>query len=198
MFLFLSTGIVMIVVSLITNNLEYFRTIRTTFWTRKLTDKRPDEQDFNEIKETPFMKGVDNIVTIENELENINGVNSITISNSNTSVKIKDKFEMQIENESNRKEKKSKRRKIADLLLNIFCGIESKKVDETQQKIEESKRRLESINSLNQTKFEKYILNVNLVFIILLYIFLMTFFSIPPQKLIFKHVNFNLTHNHYH
>lgn len=191
MILFILTGVVMIVISLVTNNLDYFRTIRTTFWTRKSLERRPDEEDFNEIKEE-IQKGSDNIaVAVDDEFK-------ITF-HIDDNEKNKEQFEMQIETPQPAKAKKSKRKKFLDLVLNIFCGIETKKTSETEQKRDEAKRRLESIDSLNQTKFEKYILNSNLIFIIVIYIFLMTFFSIPPRLHLFKHVHFNRTeffHNH--
>ena len=43
--------------------------------------------------------------------------------------------------------------------------------------------------SIKQTKLEKWILNINLVIIVLVAIGLYVFFSIPPQYHIFQHLN---------
>lgn len=43
--LFWLTGLKVIIISLASSRIDKFRLIRTTFWTRKLRDKRPDESD---------------------------------------------------------------------------------------------------------------------------------------------------------
>ena len=84
-------------------------------------------------------------------------------------------------------------------VLNILCGIERFENQLTQeaalqkQNEIESQRRIENFYSLNQTKFEKYILNLNLLFILSIAIGLYVFFSIPPELHIFKNINLNTT-----
>ena len=70
-----------------------------------------------------------------------------------------------------------------NLLLSLICGIE--KLDDrkkqlsfqTQRKLEQQ-RKLDSINSLNQTRREKWILNFNLILILTIASLLFIFFSI--------------------
>ena len=70
-----------------------------------------------------------------------------------------------------------------NLLLSLVCGIE--KLDDrkkqlsfqTQRKLEQQ-RKLDSINSLNQTRREKWILNLNLILILTIASLLFIFFSI--------------------
>ncbi len=93
----------------------------------------------------------------------------------------------------------SNRQIILKTIMNIVCGIEKFDNELTQeaaikkQSEIESKRRIENFYSLNQTKFEKYILNLNLIFILTIAVSLYVFFSIPPQLHIFKHINLNTT-----
>ena len=86
------------------------------------------------------------------------------------------------------------------LFMTFICGIDQGKTmpEKTQgellkQKRDETKRRIENFYSLNQTKSQTFILNINLVIIILTAIGLYVFFSIPPQYHIFKHINLNNT-----
>jgi hypothetical protein len=83
----------------------------------------------------------------------------------------------------------SRRRRILATLMNFVCGIESDELNElsleAQSKLE-SLRRVENFYSLHQTKAERYILNVNLVIIILIAVGLYLFFSIPPELHIFS------------
>ena len=91
----------------------------------------------------------------------------------------------------------SKKQKLIKHLLSLLCGFEradnkAKEMRLELQKRIELKKRLESFNSLNQKKMEKYILNVNLIIILTIATGLFIFFSIPPQLHIFKHINLNL------
>ena len=96
----------------------------------------------------------------------------------------------------------SKRKRALKSLVSILCGFEnfddseSKEIAIQKQNQIESKRRVDNFYSLNQSKFERDILIINLVFILCIAIGLYFFFSIPPQYHIFKHINlkqFNTT-----
>lgn len=87
----------------------------------------------------------------------------------------------------------SKKSQYMNACLSFMCGYEElndildeKKMD--LQKQNETKRRIENFYSLNQSKFEKIILNFNLVLILIIAVSLYVFFSIPPQLHIFKNV----------
>ena len=171
--LFCLTGLTMIIISLLTAEIENYRLIRTTYWTKKIKDKRPDESNDLNME----LNSYDNKAsTIEDE----------EVSNIN-------KFQMQIETTtSNNFETK----KIKDFLINFCCGFENsfdKASELSNQKISEEKRRIESFESLNQTKFERFVLNINLILILSISVGLFIFFSIPPQKHIFKHIHLNET-----
>jgi hypothetical protein len=96
---------------------------------------------------------------------------------------------------------KSSRFRVA--FLSLVCGIEDdhKQTGSSQDEQRilknnlEFQQRMANFTSLKQTKFEKSILNVNLVFILALAVGLFVFFSIPPELHIFKNVNLNLTHS---
>lgn len=153
--------------------------IRTTYWTRKITDKRPDEtDDFRQEKS-----------------DNIDQTHALD-SMANSEAKINNEPEVKSdEKESNR---------MLDIFLNVICGLEAEKVgvsDEEanentkaaaeKQAKQESMRRVQTFYSLNQSKLERYVLNINLVIIIVIAIGLYTFYSIPPEYHIFKGVPIN-------
>lgn len=171
--LFLLTSVVMIVVSLLTKRNENYRLIRTTYWTRKMTDKRPDELD-------DFTK---------NEYSGVAG------QPFKSELEVHSSFEMTDLKSDQNLYPSVKENKILKGLLSLFCGFEYSQQKINTQKSDESKRRIESFNSINQTKFERFILNINLLIIILVAISLFVFFSIPPEYHIFKNVNLNLTMN---
>ena len=100
--LFCLTGLTMIIISLLTAEIENYRLIRTTYWTKKIKDKRPDESNDLNME----LNSYDNkATTIEDE----------EVSNIN-------KFQMQIETTtSNNFETK----KIKDFLMNFCCGFEN-------------------------------------------------------------------------
>ena len=96
-------------------------------------------------------------------------------------------------------DKRSKFELAIHTMVSLFCGYELQTEEnserlaamcELQQK-NEAQRRLESFQSLNQTKREKRILNTNLVIILCTSIALYIFFSIPPEYHIFRHLNLN-------
>jgi hypothetical protein len=86
------------------------------------------------------------------------------------------------------------------MALSLFCGYEHHENEEhavnqmEMQKNHESRRRIENFYSLNQTKSERLILNVNLIIILSIAIGLFIFFSIPPQLHIFKNIKVNNTY----
>lgn len=87
-----------------------------------------------------------------------------------------------------------------ETLVSLVCGYEPEtegNIDQIAaksdlQQRDEAKRRFESFRSLNQTRREKFILNFNLVLILLISIGLYVFFSVPPQLHIFKNLNLDL------
>jgi hypothetical protein len=144
--------------------------IRTTYWTRFITDKRPDESDdYHTAEET-----VD-----QHPLTDMDSIATTVIKKS--------------PDEADNGEKETKPRKgvkqILGLFLKFICGIDSAETDdlslEAQARLE-SIRRVENFYSLNQSKLEKYALNVNLVLIILIAVGLYAFFSIPPELHMFR------------
>lgn len=170
----------MIIISLLTNKVELYRLIRTTYWTRKSTDTRPDEDLFLDYKETVAKSYENKAVTIEEDFK--------------TSSETNKKEQFEIHNENLHSNEKSKLKRAYYLFLDLFCGFVSD-LDRSieTQRANETKRRFESFYSLNQTKFEFCILNINLVLILSFAIVLFVFFSIPPQYHIFKHINLNHT-----
>lgn len=85
-------------------------------------------------------------------------------------------------------------RQITSVLVSLLCGYELQddencddiKAKSALQQKDEAKRRLENFHSITQTKFEKWILNLNLALILLIAISLYVFFSIPPEYTILK------------
>ena len=75
---------------------------------------------------------------------------------------------------------------LINLLLSLACGFEkiddkSKELNlQTQTRIEKQ-RKLDSINSLNQTRLEKWTLNLNLILLLSVAITFYIIFSIPPH-----------------
>ncbi len=130
------------------------------------------------------------IVSNETDFSSKSVLNNIELKSNDLDSKIIDRMS---EKELN------KRQIILKTIMNILCGIE-KFDDELTQEVAlqkqneiESKRRIENFYSLNQTKFEKYVLNLNLLFILTIAVCLYVFFSIPPQLHIFSHINLNST-----
>ena len=97
--------------------------------------------------------------------------------------------------------KKSKCKSVSNTLVSLLCGYELEiegdmdrmAAESSLQQKDEAKRRFESFRSLNQTRWEKCILNFNLVLILCISIGLYVFFSIPPQQHIFKYIQLNST-----
>lgn len=81
--------------------------------------------------------------------------------------------------------KESRIKRIYNCVLELICELIANEL--SLQRQNEHKRRVESFNSLDQTKFEKTVLNSNLVLIIIISIGLFLFFSIPP-KYIFRNI----------
>lgn len=151
--------------------------IRTTYWTRKNPERRPDELEDAKI----LSSGKDNeAASFEKEDFELMAKHSNMNRSSDASVT-----------------SMSKKQKLIKHLLSLLCGFETvdnkaKEMRLELQKRIELKKRLESFNSLNQKKVEKYILNANLAIILLIATGLFIFFSIPPQLHIFKHIDLNL------
>jgi uncharacterized pyridoxal phosphate-containing UPF0001 family protein len=165
--------------------------VRTTYWTRKQRDKRPDESDD---------------FTSELDLKNQIYVESAAELNEENP------------NEQENPVASSKRKRFYRVLLNVLCGFDKQDENKaaqakedywpeeaelgnrlngnlSKQKHKEAKRRYEIFHSLLQSKFERYILNVNLVIIISIAVVLYIFFSIPLKYHIFKHISLNSTRN---
>lgn len=157
--LFFITVFVTIIVSMCTKKLDKYRLIRTTYWTRKIREKRPDEiDDFTKVDLLANSTDMNqSLIDKQEELESSN------ISRS---------------------------KQTCQSFMSVFCGFE---VAEQGQKASESKRRMESFFSLDQTLFEKIILNLNLVIILVIAVALYIFFSVPPQYHIFSHIQLNRT-----
>ena len=83
-------------------------------------------------------------------------------------------------------------------MLSLFCGIEKLSASAKgsndkmiiKQNESESRRRVEKFYSLNRSKFEKYILDINLVLILLIATGLYIFFSLPHKLLHFNNNNY--------
>lgn len=195
LFLFWLTFIVMVVVSLLTEKPDSYKLVRTTYWTRKQSDKRPDEvDDFREHNIVDMINEPMMMADIEfNASRRKNSKDGETNSISKEKQKAKE-----IEGEDS-SDKRSKFELAIHTMVSLFCGYELQTEEnsdrlaamcELQQK-NEARRRLESFQSLNQTKREKRILNTNLVIILCTSIALYIFFSIPPEYHIFRHLNLN-------
>ena len=190
MILFIITGLVTIVVSLLSSTPDSYRTIRTTFWTRKLKTKRPDEPDELDLETNVSEYALDNkAIKIDEEKKETN----------------MDQIKLQLDSQSNEsvvnEKKLNKAKPVRNFFLELFCGFSTdtgtdKRLELKDQKANENKRRIESFTSLNQTKCELIALNTNLVIISLISIALFVFFSIPPQNYFFKHIKLNQTHFH--
>ncbi|CAF0765506.1 unnamed protein product [Brachionus calyciflorus] len=171
--LFWITALSMVVISLLTEKSDAYRLIRTTYWTRKIADKRPDESD--------------DYRTLDQSIEQ----NSEVILN-----------EIELKDEK-KKEEQDDKSECVNTFLNFVCGFEEITGESEwmrdqkflMQKKIESKRRVENFYSLNQAKKSKILLNVNLVIILLIASGLYIFFSIPPQYHIFKDLKLNTTLN---
>ena len=90
----------------------------------------------------------------------------------------------------------SRSKKVFESFLSLFCGFENSTDQKEQidkQNEDESKRRAETFFSLNQTKFERYVLNINLIIILSVAVGLFVFFSVPPEHHIFRHIHLNRT-----
>lgn len=160
--------------------------IRTTFWTIDSESVRPDEGN---IKPQPVESDPENshahtikvnAVFPDTSKLDMNNMSDVKFVNSQTPIIAINSQNIPLNNKAI---KKSLFKKI---VLNWICGFDDENKttaavgDASQEKIQ---------ISLNQTKFEKWILNTNLVFIICISVGLFIFFSIPPEKHIFKHLN---------
>jgi hypothetical protein len=85
--------------------------------------------------------------------------------------------------------------------LRIFCGYEQNELinDESNEKMlkkqteNESRRRVNNFYSLNRTKFERYVLNINLCIILMIATGLYVFFSVPHKLYQFEYNALNAT-----
>lgn len=172
--------------------------IRTTYWTRKEESKRADEAHGYEDRDQQSWNGEDNKAAEfetnefgqEVEIDYASktaywqpGVNKIVPHISNNNSESSEEFTWNWNT-------------IKIRLLSLVCGIESHESEEEhleRQKKADYERRMKSFKSLNQSTFEKIILNANLVLILCIAVGLYIFFSIPPQLTIFKNVSYNQT-----
>lgn len=163
MSLFFLVGIVAVVVSLLTDQLPHYRLIRTTFWTRKVTDRRPDEKD-------DFR---DSTSKSEAASELVNNIEMEYI--------IRAKNEKEILKQS---QPKSFFSSVVSSVFGLADLGDTQKVKETE--MNEAQRRADTFDSLNQTKWEKIILNTNLVFICSIAVTLFIVFSLPDEHSIWR------------
>jgi hypothetical protein len=163
----------------------FFQTVRTTYWSRKTTLKREDEsQDYshrNESDSNELMLGKSDV--------NGNFIQSQNVSSA-------DEFSYTEEQSRSNNNNKS----LFTRVFKLICGFDKNEsaisqVELNKQKLLEKNRRLESFRSLNQPRFERSILNKNLIVIILVAVSFYIFFSIPPEKHIFRHIKLNQTLN---
>lgn len=92
---------------------------------------------------------------------------------------------------------------VSNTLVSLFCGFEPETnenidrvaADASAQQKDEAKRRIESFRSLNQTPREKFILNFNLVLILVISVGLYVFFSVPPENHVLRNVVANKSFN---
>jgi NADH:ubiquinone oxidoreductase subunit C len=137
-------------------------------------------------------------------LENIelNGASSDLKINHSKFINNKSKLDENIENNEPPIDYNSKASGLKNTFLEHFykliCGFDRHESEVSQaksekQKIVEAGRRLESFYSLNQSKKDRIILNINLILIILIAIGFFIFFSISPEEHIFSNINLNIT-----
>jgi hypothetical protein len=155
-FLFWLTGLTVVIISLLTRAQDEYRTIRTTYWTYKDKSSRPDDAREETLVEQ---------VTKHSSIYFTNSQQPLAKINTN-------------KNEDIEVEVKVKRQLWKKILINWICGL-----NENETKSETSKINGDLSISIEQTKFQKYILNVNLVIIICVAIGLFIYFSIPPKEL---------------
>lgn len=153
--------------------LTYFKSklIRTTYWTRSLTNKRPDE--------------VDDFGQSPNDNESISEI----------------ELAIDLQPVESKVVHLSRKNRLVRTILSICCGFDksNSNINESNEKMitrqneTESRRRVENFYSLNRTKFEKYILNINLCLILLIATCLYVFFSVPHGLQLFKKAHLNGT-----
>lgn len=133
--------------------------IRTTYWTRRITDKRPDENDdLRENNKIP-MGHSKNLV---NDIEMTNMVDNSTKSTAKAPTSV-----------------------FSSAFSSVFGLADQDTKAQNITKQLESQRRADTFDSLNQTTFEKIILNSNLVFILLVAASLFVVFSLPDEYSLF-------------
>lgn len=144
-----------------------------------MTDKRPDESDDYRQRDN-----LDSSVTSQPILTDVE-------LNANMDYRIRSSSSSDVTGSS-----VGKMQRFFDGFVNILCGIErsfgnddTMNVKHELQKYNESKRRVENFYSLNQTKFQKNILNFNLAIIVIISVSLYVFFSIPPETYLFNNVH---------
>jgi len=147
--------------------------IRTTYWTRKDQTKRPDEDNDDENR---MEKGVDNEAALFTKTE-LKSSNSIELTTTTNNKRIETQMELVARPTS------YNLTFLINLLLSLACGFE--KIDDRNKELNlqaqtriEKQRKLDSIKSLNQTRLEKWTLNLNLILIIVISCLLFIFFSI--------------------
>ena len=89
----------------------------------------------------------------------------------------------------------SNKKSIFDSIIGLICGFKRNELlnnEELEKQNElDSQRRVEGFYSLNQTKFQTFVLNMNLVIIVSIASGFLTFFSIPPDQFIFQNIRYN-------
>jgi hypothetical protein len=141
-----------------------------------MADKRPDEVDDYRVASS---KG--------------NPLDSSTSQVALTDVELIDHIDYKLPLDASSSRSWSNR--VSSVLLNLCCGYE-KDVDDDEmnvklelQKHNESRRRVENFYSLNQSKRDRTILNLNLIFILTISVCLYLFFSIPPELHVLRNVH---------
>ena len=144
--------------------------IRTTYWTINSKDKRPDEDI-----EKKNSVNVNSIYPVNNgNIEEMNKSSIDVVKYVNSQVPI-----IEIQNEAEIKVYSSRAHVLfRRICLNWICGFDLGK-DNKQKKVEAA---TQIHISREETKCEKWILNINLVIIILISIFLFIFYSVPNHN----------------
>ena len=128
-------------------------------------------------------KGVDNEAALFTKTE-LKSSNSIELTTS-TNKRIETQMEL------NQPASSYDLKFFLNLLLSLACGFE--KIDDRNKELNlqaqtriEKQRKLDSINSLNQTRLEKWTLNLNLILLLSVAITFYIIFSIPPHLHLFN------------
>jgi uncharacterized membrane protein len=201
-FLFWVTGIVALIISLMTSPDEEYKAIRTTFVTRKSRQLRPDEDTIPEDNiELEALHSTTQTTTtgpiIKNQINDLNKPD-----NGDPTPDIEDGASINSTSTMESSPKLTIFKRIRMILLGML-GLKKnsnnscidKNSWEVQQQID-----LERISHLEQTFWEKIVLYINLVIILLGAIGLYVYFSINPftsEDIVNLRSNLNISISHY-